>query len=211
MVWRLQKGPIAIIGETQVNGSEEIIHAILDSPYVSDVLSKRWDTDKGDDQTPVMTMEQFKKSENARRWFRFAADDLAALLYPNICGTLSDSYDAFSYVKEVGSFTSLQKVSIQYLGALAMYLAASKVKSKRKITDEKAALQSALDTFESEGLKNGSIPFSSGNPLSPDMGDLAVFGVLYAVRDMNAHADAIQNRGGAVKDWYDRMERIVVQ
>jgi len=82
--------------------------------------------------------------------------------------------------------------------------------AKRNITDEKAALQSALDTFESEGLKNGSLPFSSGHPLTPDMGDLAVFGVLYAVRDMNAHADAIQNRGGAVKQWYDRMERMVV-
>jgi hypothetical protein len=73
-------------------------------------------------------MELFKNSENARRWFRFAADDLAALLYPNICGTLSDSCDAFSYVKNVDSFTTLQKVSIQYLGALAMYFAASKVK-----------------------------------------------------------------------------------
>ncbi|KAL7519162.1 hypothetical protein ACHAWX_003956 [Stephanocyclus meneghinianus] len=206
-----KKVPIALIGEKQVNGSEEIIHSILDSTYVADLLSTRWRNDNGNHQSPVMTMEQFKNSENARRWFRFAADDLSALLYPNICGTLSDSYRAFSYVEKVGSFTTLQKVSIRYLGALAMYFAASKVKSKRNITDEKAALQSALDTFENEGLKNGSLPFSSGHPLTPDMGDLAVFGVLYAVRDMNAHADAVRNRGGAVKQWYDRMERMVVQ
>ena len=83
--------------------------------------------------------------------------------------------------------------------------------AKRNIADEKAALQSAMDIFESEGLKNGSLHFSSGHPLTPDMGDLAVFGVLYAVRDMNAHADAVRNRGGAVKQWYDRMERMVVQ
>jgi hypothetical protein len=83
--------------------------------------------------------------------------------------------------------------------------------AKRGITDEKAALQSALDTFETEGLKNGSLPFSSGNPHTPDMGDLAVFGVLYAVRDMNAHADAVEKRGGVIKDWYERMEKIVVR
>lgn len=111
-----------------MNGSEEIIHSILDSTYVADLLSTRWRIDNGNHQSPVMTMEQFKHSENARRWFRFAADDLSALLYPNICGTLSDSYRAFSYVDKVGSFTTLQKVSIRYLGALAMYFAASRVK-----------------------------------------------------------------------------------
>jgi hypothetical protein len=43
------------------------------------------------------------------------------------------------------------------------------------------------------------------------MGDLAVFGVLYAIRDMEAHKYAVQNRGGVVKDWYERMEKIVVR
>jgi microsomal prostaglandin-E synthase 2 len=75
-----------------------------------------------------MTMQQFKNSENAQRWYRFAADDLGAVLYPNICGTLSDSYNAFSYVKNVDSFSGVQKVLIRNLGALAMYFAASKVK-----------------------------------------------------------------------------------
>lgn len=83
--------------------------------------------------------------------------------------------------------------------------------AKRNITDEKAALQSALDTFENEGLRKGELSFSSGVANTPDLGDLAVFGVLYAIRDMNAHKDAVQNRGGVVKDWYERMEKIVVK
>ena len=68
-----------------------------------------------------------------------------------------------------------------------------------------------MDIFENEGLQSGSVPFSSGMPNTPDLGDLAVFGVLYAIRDMNAHKDAVQNRGGVVKDWYERMEKIVVK
>ena len=82
--------------------------------------------------------------------------------------------------------------------------------AKRNITDEKAALQSALDTFEKEGLQSGTLTFSSGNKHTPHMGDLAVFGVLYSVRGMNAHTTAIQCRGGAVKEWYDRMHALVV-
>ena len=37
------------------------------------------------------------------------------------------------------------------------------------------------------------------------MGDVAVFGVLYSVRGLNAHDEAIEARGGSVKEWYDRM------
>ena len=228
-----KKVPIAIIDEKQVNGSEDILNSLFDSPFVEKELDKRWLSNKANE---MMTMQQFKDSANAKKWFRFATDDLGAILYPNICGTLSDSFDAFSYVKNVDSFTGLQKFSIQYLGSLAMYFAASKVKcklidlscilmaksvttylhpaattAKRNITDEKEALQSALDLFQNEGLEDGTLPFSSGNHNAPDMGDLAVFGVLYAIRDMDAHKYAVHNRGGAVKEWYERMEKIVVK
>ena len=117
--------------------------------------------------------------------------------------------DAFDYVNKVESFSSIQKISIQYLGALAMYMAASKVKSKRNITDEKAALSEALDRYESEGLLNGKLSYSSGQS-HPDLGDIAIFGVLYSVRGLNAHDYAIEQRGGAVKEWYDRMSKQIL-
>ena len=115
-----KKVPIAVIDGKQVNGSEEILDAILN---VSNKVQK--------DEDKVMIDDgDFQKSDNAQKWTRFAIDDLAALLYPNICGTLSDSYDAFGYVKDVESFSTLQKISIQYIGALAMHFAANKVKCK---------------------------------------------------------------------------------
>lgn len=120
-----KKVPIAIIDEKQVNGSEDILNSLFNSPFVGKELNKRWSSNE---TSEVMTLQQFKDSANAKKWFRFAADDLGAVLYPNICGTLSDSFDAFSYVKNIDSFTGLQKMSIQYLGSLAMYFAASKVK-----------------------------------------------------------------------------------
>lgn len=81
--------------------------------------------------------------------------------------------------------------------------------AKRNIVDEKAALLEALDRFENEGLRNGKLVYSSGQ-LSPDLGDITVFGVLYSVRGLNAHHFAIQSRGGAVKGWYDRMSMQVL-
>ena len=115
-----KKVPIAVIDGKQVNGSEEILDAIL---IVSNKVQK-------DEENIMINDDDFRKSDNAQKWTRFAIDDLAALLYPNICGTLSDSYDAFGYVKDVESFSTLQKISIQYIGALAMHFAANKVKCK---------------------------------------------------------------------------------
>ena len=111
-----KKVPIAVIDGKQVNGSEEILDAILNLSNAQK------------DGKIMKNNDDFQKSDKAQKWTRFAIDDLSALLYPNICGTLSDSYDAFGYVKDVESFSSLQKISIQYIGALAMHFAANKVK-----------------------------------------------------------------------------------
>ncbi|KAL3776304.1 hypothetical protein ACHAW5_002613 [Stephanodiscus triporus] len=205
-----RKVPIALIDGNQINGSEHILESILNAQFVQNSLEKRWADEIRKDDEGKMTMQQFQKSDSAQKWLRFAADDLAALLYPNICGSLRDSYDAFKYVKNVDSFSALQKMSIQSLGALAMYFAARKVKSKRNITDEKEALKDALDKYELEGLQSGKSLYSSGHASSPDLGDLAVFGVLYSVRGLNAHHNAIESRGGAVKEWYGRMSMQVL-
>ncbi len=77
-----------------------------------------------------MTMDDFATSELSQRWTKFATDELASLLYPNICRTLSDSYLAFTYVETTDSFGILEKLSIRGLGSLAMYMAASRVKSE---------------------------------------------------------------------------------
>merc|ERR1712222_4169 len=110
----------------------------MGSSDVQNTLRSRWK----EEMIPEMTMQQFQ-SESAKKWAAFATDDLAALLYPNICGSLGDSYDAFRYINDVDSFTAIQKISIKSLGSLAMYFAASKIKSKRNITDERAALKEA--------------------------------------------------------------------
>lgn len=125
---KYKKVPIALIDGDQINGSEKILESILDSPHVQKILEKRWASDENNNNK--MTMQQFQNSDKAQKWIKFAIDDLAALLYPNICGSLSDSYYAFGYVKNVDTWSGLQKMSIQSLGAVAMYFAAGKVKGE---------------------------------------------------------------------------------
>mmetsp|Transcript_23890 Transcript_23890/g.54236 ORF Transcript_23890/g.54236 Transcript_23890/m.54236 type:complete len:281 (-) Transcript_23890:63-905(-) len=185
-----KKVPVALIdGVEQINGSDEIIQRVMDMPRTVSFL-----------EANGLHGERFQDSE----WRTFAAVDLAQLLYPNICGSLGDSYRAFGYVNNVDSFSRMQQISVQYLGMLAMYMAAAKVKKRIGITDERTALSEALGRFERDGLQGGRLQFSSGLD-KPDLGDLAVFGVLRSVRGLDAHDFAIKSRPGPLKDWYAKM------
>ena len=181
---------VALIDDgEQVNGSDEIIRRVMDMPRTVSFF----DANGIDGQ-------RFQDSE----WRKFASADLAQLLYPNICGSLGDSYRAFGYVNNVDSFSRIQRISVQYLGSFAMYMAAAKVKKRIGITDERAALSEALDRFERDGLEGGRLQFSSGLD-KPDLGDLSVFGVLRSVDGLDAHDFAIGSRPGPLKDWYANM------
>ncbi len=118
-----KKVPIVKLDEKLLLGSDAIVEALLQQAFVQENLERKW---KGSN----MNMEEFATSELSQRWTKFATDELASLLYPNICRTLSDSYRAFAYVETTDSFRTLEKLSIRGLGSLAMYMAASRVKSE---------------------------------------------------------------------------------
>jgi hypothetical protein len=112
-----------MIDGEQVNGSDSIVNKLVLHPYVISNL-------QGKLQESSTCTDTFMHSEEAKKWEHFAREDLASLLYPNICRTWGDSYRAFSYVKNVDTFSSFQKFAIQNVGSLAMYYAASKIKRK---------------------------------------------------------------------------------
>eukprot|EP00977_Amphora_coffeiformis_P001114 scaffold227_cov165-Amphora_coffeaeformis.AAC.27 len=116
-----RKVPIATYDDQVWKGSDVITQGILSVDTVQNNLTKKW---HGTD----MTLDHFQNNDQS--WVTFTNDKLAALLYPNICSNYTDSYAAFGYVDQVDSFGWLQKQSIRVIGALAMYMAASRVKSK---------------------------------------------------------------------------------
>lgn len=120
-----KKVPIAIIDEKQINGSKNINAALLEVPSIRDTLEKNW-MEKASD-SDCMDISKFTSS-NATKWNDFANEELAPILYPNICNTLSESRNAFAYVDNVNEFSKIQKMMIQGIGSIAMYFAASKIK-----------------------------------------------------------------------------------
>ena len=201
-----RKVPIALIDGKQANGSDAIVGRLLKNSHVISTLENNWiSAIDGGDQ---MTMKSFRSSDAATRWIKFANDDLAGLMYPNICRTLGDSYSAFGYVNNVhNTFNPVQKAMIKGIGSLAMYFAASKMKKKRHIDDEQKALTEAIICWEQEGLDGGNKAYASGLG-TPNLGDITVYGVLRSVEGLPAHEFAL-NSSEVVNDWYARMEKDV--
>lgn len=117
-----RKVPILTVNKQNLFGSDEILHGLLEHDFVKRRLEQKWEGMQS-------SLADFQ-NESAKKWIKFSNDELAPLLYPNICRTLSDSYTAFGYVQSVDTFTPFQKIVIRGIGSLAMYLAASKIKSK---------------------------------------------------------------------------------
>ena len=185
----------------QLNGTEEILshnHLIANN--------------KNDDN--------FASSDSSIRWQDFARTKLAPLLYPNICRTLGNSFQAFDYVhSDSNSFSAVQRYSIQYVGSVAMYFAASKIKQKYKIDDVQVALEETLEELESELSEVGSIFLrrsSSSTTQEPHLGDLAVFGVLKGLEGLPLWNDIFDKddlnstpKFPKMRQWYANVDEAV--
>ena len=128
-----RKVPIAKIDDVQINGSNEIVTELLKNDQILSKLESKWNMQENKSYNaskPIMTIDSFNDVSSITKWNDFADNQLASILYPNLCRSLKDSYNAFGYVNNVQEFSTLQKISIQTIGSFAMYMAASKIKSK---------------------------------------------------------------------------------
>jgi hypothetical protein len=119
------------IGSNPYFGSDKSIQGLLEQPDVLRRLQQdRWSGTRENDEGR-MTPEKFAKpaTSTSSKWIDFSDNELAPLLYPNMCRTIGDAYAAFSYVNHVPEFSALQRLAIRGVGSLAMYMAASRVKS----------------------------------------------------------------------------------
>lgn len=69
---------------------------------------------------------------DTEEWMKWSETKLAVLLYPNITRSFGESWDAFSYVSDVDTWSWLDRSSNRVLGPLAMSFANSKIKAKCK-------------------------------------------------------------------------------
>ncbi len=180
-----KKVPVAVFrgsdGEVieRVNGSSSIIAKVLEAKGV-------------------------EASEESLKWLKWADEYLAVRIYPALTDTFSSSLNAFSYLDET-DFTTFEKMSAKYVGALAMVLANGKIKKKYNLGDVNEELRSAVKIWCNEAI--GDKKFQGGDAIS--VADVGVYGILKGLEGVEGDWIDIVMGDERLKAWFGRCEEVV--
>ncbi|QCD92298.1 prostaglandin-E synthase [Vigna unguiculata] len=178
-----QKVPILMVDGEQLTDSS----AIIDKLGLKILSKKIPDSTSEDEET---------------KWRQWVDNHLVHVLSPNIYRNTTEALESFEYITSNGNFSYIEKISVKFAGAAAMYFVSKNLKKKYNITDERAALYEAAETWV-EAL-NGR-EFLGGS--KPNLADLAVFGVLRPIRYLTSGKDMVEHT--RIGEWYARMESAV--
>ncbi|KAJ4713539.1 prostaglandin E synthase 2-like [Melia azedarach] len=167
---------------------------LVDSSAIIDKL--------GNKIVPNKRVNSASDDDEEKKWRGWVDSHLVHVLSPNIYRNTSEALESFDYITSQGNFSFTEKITVKYAGAAAMYFVSKKLKKKYNITDERAALYEAAETWVD--ALNGR-QFLGGS--KPNLADLAVFGVLRPIRYLRSGRDMVEHT--QIGDWYTRMERVV--
>ncbi|XP_062027888.1 uncharacterized protein LOC133743850 [Rosa rugosa] len=172
---------------------------LVDSSDIIDTLTEKILPDRVPQRVAVSTSEE---DDEEKKWRKWVDNHLVHMLSPNIYRNTSEALESFDYITSNGNFSYTEKITVKYAGAAAMYFVSKKLKKKYNITDERASLYEAAETWV-DALDGRE--FLGGS--KPNLADLAVFGVLRPIRYLRSGKDMVEHT--RIGEWYSRMERAV--
>ena len=191
-----KKVPIVTVGEEKLN----------DSSVIMKELTRRFD-ENGSSAKSGGWFGGKKTSaylEREEEWCKWVDARFVHVLTPNIYRTWNEAVRSFDYITKRGNFGFFERESARWVGAASMYVIAHRVLKKRhNIVDERAELYAECDKFVKEAV--GPRKFCGGD--EPNNADLAVFGVLRAVKTFETFNDVMENT--SIRPWYERMKAVV--
>lgn len=144
-----------------------------------------------------------------RKWRKWVDDTLVHMLSPNVYRTPSESLAAFRWFDETGRwsqhFDAWERALVIYVGAGVMWLIGKRLKSRYHLkADVRESLYDECAVW-TRAIKAKRTRFMGGD--SPDLSDLAVFGVLSAIEGCETFVDVLQHTN--IGPWFDDMKTAV--
>ncbi|KAL4578989.1 hypothetical protein LXL04_015124 [Taraxacum kok-saghyz] len=191
-----RKVPILMVDGEQMVDSSDIIDKMFQKMHPDSVSedeeTKKW---RGYDLFLNFYFNSVCFDDNGM----WVDNHLVHVLSPNIYRSPSEALESFDYITTHGNFSLGERVVAKYGGAAAMYFVSKKLKKRHNISDERGALYEAANTWVD--ALNGR-QYLGGS--EPNLGDLAVFGVLRPIRYLTSGKDMVENT--RIGEWFTRME-----
>lgn len=149
--------------------------------------------------------------DEERKWRKWTDDTLVHTLSPNIYRTPSESLQAFRYFSEAGdwkqTFNAMERSIIIYIGAAAMFFIGKMLKKRYSLNDDvRLSMYEACNEWTAAIAKKKT-QFMGGS--SPNLADLAVYGVINSIEGCTAFQDLKEHT--KIADWYLATKRAVQQ
>lgn len=144
-----------------------------------------------------------------QKWRKWADNVLVHMLSPNVYRTREEALQAFTWFSQVGEwekhFSAWERYLVIYVGAHAMWIIGKRLKKRHNLKDDvRVSLYDACNHWMKSVKKQGT-KFMGGE--SPNLSDLAVYGVLNSIEGCNAFQDALEHT--SIGTWYYSMKQSV--
>ncbi|XP_067826043.1 prostaglandin E synthase 2 [Heptranchias perlo] len=167
---------------------------------VAEYNNKYWVMLEDQDEKRYYPTKEARKEE--MKWRKWVDDWLVHLISPNVYRTPREALESFHYIVQEGKFGTFEGFFAKYFGAVAMFFVSKRLKSRHNLHDDvRQDLYKAIDQWLAAVGEHR--PFMGGN--SPNLADLAVYGVLRVMEGLEAFDDMMVNT--KIKPWYRRMEK----
>ena len=151
----------------------------------------------------IAHLHQRSLSEEEQVWSTWVDAHLVHLLPPNIYKTPKQALQSFDYITNQSKFSTMEAAVVKYMGAFVMYIVAKRSLEKYSISDPRAELAQACQKWTQEGVQDKG--FHSGTS-TPDVADLAVFGVIRSLEgNYETWQDLQLSAGDPFWVWYKAM------
>ncbi|XP_065074129.1 prostaglandin E synthase 2 [Ochlerotatus camptorhynchus] len=133
--------------------------------------------------------------DEERKWRSWADDHLVHLISPNVYRTKDEAMETFEWFSDVGEwdvhFPKWERDLMVYVGAMAMWAISKRLKKRHQLSDDvRSHIYDACDKWIAAIEKKKS-PFLGGQ--TPNLADLAVFGILNSMEGCQAFKDCLDN------------------
>ncbi|XP_031565480.1 prostaglandin E synthase 2-like [Actinia tenebrosa] len=144
-----------------------------------------------------------KELMEERQWRKWVDNTFVHTLSPNIYRTAAEANQAFEYFSTVGNFSTVERYAVRYCGSVVMYVLGKHLKQKYRLKDD--VRQSLYEEAEKWMKAVGKRKFLGGS--SPNLADLAMYGVLSGLEDLDMFKDLMANT--SIKPWYYRVKKAI--
>jgi microsomal prostaglandin-E synthase 2 len=159
------------------------------------------------DKKPTESKETF---DEERQWRSWADNHLVHLISPNVYRTYDEALETFKWFSQTGQwntyFPSWEVNLMVHVGTFAMWLISKRLKKKHHLGDDvRVHLYDACDNWM-KALEKKQTKFFGGNK-TPNLADLAVFGVLSSMEGCEAFKDCLENT--RIGQWFYEVKALV--